>query len=130
MSNLEAQLRDAIKSLARRNEVPPPLPSSPDSGALDSAPSPLATSPNTDFENAVRAELARIEAHIIEHESHVLTPLRIFARVNNIESMLVRIDDHITDLKTGRVGLSESLVMEMVSKLVLLQIAAKGARRD
>ncbi len=128
MSDLETQLRDAIKTLVKRGDTPPqPSPSSSEYGEPAYAPPPLATAPNTDrFEDAVRAEMQRIGDYIIAHESHALAPFRVFARVSTVEQMLVRIDDHINDLKTGRVSLCEPLVIEMIAKLVLLQIAAKG----
>lgn len=128
MSDLETQLRDAIKTLVKRGDAPPP-PSTPSSeyGEPAFAPPPLATKPNTDrFEDAVRDELVRIGDYIVANESHALSPFRVFARVSTVEQMLVRIDDHINDLKTGKVSLCEPLVIEMISKLVLLQIAAKG----
>jgi hypothetical protein len=82
--------------------------------------------PVSDFATKVRAELARVEAVLLEknaaYGNSALDPVRVFSRASTEEQLLVRIDDKLSRLARGAAA-GEDVVRDLVGYLVLLLIA-------
>jgi hypothetical protein len=86
--------------------------------------------PASDFATKVRAELARVEAVLLEknaaYGNSALDPVRVFSRASTEEQLLVRIDDKLSRLARGAAA-GEDVVRDLVGYLVLLLIARSAA---
>jgi hypothetical protein len=89
----------------------------------------VAEAPVSDFATKVRAELARVEAVLLEknaaYGNSALEPVRVFSRASTVEQILVRIDDKLSRLARGS-GAGEDVELDLVGYLVLLRIARRA----
>ena len=68
----------------------------------------------------------RLEEKNTAYGDSALNPLRLFSRVDAVESLCVRIDDKINRIKNSGINIdTEDSVKDLIGYLVLLQIARK-----
>jgi len=119
----------ATKPAAPKKAAPAPKPRVVNRPVSPESSPAVVEAPVSDFAAKVRAELARVEAVLLEknaaYGNSALEPVRVFSRATPIEQLLVRIDDKLSRLARGS-DAGEDVELDLVGYLVLLRIARRA----
>lgn len=84
----------------------------------------------SDFEKAVRRQLARVAEMLIEknqsYGNSALDPVRIFSKASRDEQLNVRIDDKLSRISRGEEFRGDNDELDLIGYLVLKMIAKES----